>query len=542
VSSDLASSLAADDGDGDGDERPASEEEAATASAPADQHGGETDETLPNDGLSAFQWLVVGSGTTIAITGLGAALAGALEVSTPVLLLVGAGTLLLAGWRGYTYAVTGIAVTDLPTVGLRAGVRRVGSDLDEAIRSADGTGQRRWDGTGQERGSARVTVRRYLEPLATTLVADRADCSEEEATERLQEGTWTDDPGAARLFELGAEESRLRRLLGLTPSVSAQARAVVDELGPNVLGPTESKPPDPGETRASEEQRWEPTTRETGRWREVSAAGLATLAAAVFVRVPGLVLVAAVLLGVAGYARLGRAPRPALAVERTVDDEDPVPGDHVTVTVTVTNAGETLLPDLRVVDDVPADLRVVDGSPRHATALRPGEETSVEYDVLAVYGDHDFERLYTASYDASGHHERTGETSDGHLTLSCEPRPVQESVPLHPQTTGVTGRVTTDTGGSGHEFHSVREYRRGDPLRRVDWNRVARTGELATLQFREEHAATVVVLVDTRAASFQAPDRDALSAVDRSLAGTAQVIASLLADGDRVGLASVGLD
>jgi uncharacterized protein (DUF58 family) len=150
--------------------------------------------------------------------------------------------------------------------------------------------------------------------------------------------------------------------------------------------------------------------------------------------------------------------------------------------------------------------------------------------------------LYTVSYDASGHHERTGETADGAVTLACAPRPVRESVPLHPQTTGVTGRVTTDTGGSGHEFHSVREYRRGDPLRRVDWNRVARTGDLPTLQFREEPAAPVVVLVDTRAESFQAPDRDTLSAVDRSLAGTAQVVASLLADGDRVGLANVGLD
>jgi len=67
-------------------------------------------------------------------------------------------------------------------------------------------------------------------------------------------------------------------------------------------------------------------------------------------------------------------------------------------------------------------------------------------------------------------------------------------------TTKYHGRVPTDVGGAGVEFHATREYRRGDPVKRIDWNRRARTGELATLELREERAATVVLLIDAREA------------------------------------------
>jgi hypothetical protein len=222
VSSDLTSSLAADgESDNEGSKSASGAQSGDRISGDDDPPGSvSADETLPEDGLSAFQWLVVGSGTTIAIAGLVAALAGVLEVSTPVLLLVSAGAVLLAAWRGYTYLVTGISVTELPTVGVRAGVHRVGSDLDGSIRSADGTGKQLWDEDSQERGSAQVAVRRRLEPLAARLLADREGCSEQAATERLRDGTWTENPVAARLFEQGTDENRLRALVRGTPSVS----------------------------------------------------------------------------------------------------------------------------------------------------------------------------------------------------------------------------------------------------------------------------------------------------------------------------------
>jgi uncharacterized protein (DUF58 family) len=113
-------------------------------------------------------------------------------------------------------------------------------------------------------------------------------------------------------------------------------------------------------------------------------------------------------------------------------------------------------------------------------------------------------------------------------------------VPLRSQTTQYTGRVTTDEGGSGVEFHATREYRPGDPLSRVDWNRLARTGELTTVEFREERAASVVVLVDTREKAYLSRNEEERNAVQYGVDAAGKVVTRLLDAGDRVGLASFG--
>ena len=94
--------------------------------------------------------------------------------------------------------------------------------------------------------------------------------------------------------------------------------------------------------------------------------------------------------------------------------------------------------------------------------------------------------------------------------------------------------------GSGLEFHSTREYRHGDPLSRVDWNRYARSGELSTVSFREERAATVVLLVDSREEAYRAPDDETPNAVERGVDAASEAFSALLSTGDRVGLASYG--
>ncbi len=280
----------------------------------------------------------------------------------------------------------------------------------------------------------------------------------------------------------------------------------------------------------------------TEHWRGVGAIGLLLVSLATLAEAPTLALVATVFVGFAGYAWVFDPPEPDLAVERTSDPPEPTPGERVTVTVTVTNEGDSLLQDCRLVDQVPDRLAVVGGSARHATAIAAGETATYSYEVLAVAGAHDFADLAVAARDPSGQRERSTTVEGEETTLTCEPAPVTESVPLHPQASGVVGRVPADVGGSGTAFHTVREYRRGDPLDRIDWNRKARTGELGTLQFDEEHAATVLVVVDVRPAASLAPGPGQRSAIDRGLGGASRLVETLLADGDRVGLATMSLE
>ncbi|MFC7080291.1 DUF58 domain-containing protein [Halorussus caseinilyticus] len=191
-------------------------------------------------------------------------------------------------------------------------------------------------------------------------------------------------------------------------------------------------------------------------------------------------------------------------IRREFDAARPPPGEEVAVTLTVRNEGESALADVRVVDGVPDELAVVSGSPRAAVALRPGEEATCSYSVVAKRGDYDFDDPAVRVRTASGTDRATTEIpAAGETTLSCS-RSVSDPPFGRPSLRRV-GTHTTDSGGEGVEFHSTREYRPGDPVSRVDWRRFAKTGDLTTVEFREERAARTVVVVDARPVARTTP-------------------------------------
>ena len=50
--------------------------------------------------------------------------------------------------------------------------------------------------------------------------------------------------------------------------------------------------------------------------------------------------------------------------------------------------------------------------------------------------------------------------------------------------------------GEGMEFHGVREYQQGDPLRRVHWRTSARTGRLAVVEYESAYQQNLIVALD----------------------------------------------
>lgn len=281
------------------------------------------------------------------------------------------------------------------------------------------------------------------------------------------------------------------------------------------------------------------TDRETQRWVGVSALAFGAAAMGVVFRQPAVMLVAAVGVAYAAYARAATTPAVSVDLTREIDADDPSPGDEVPVTLSVENTGGATLSDLRLVDGVPELLEVVGGSARLGTALRPGESASTTYRVEARRGVHEFEPIRVIARDWSGAVERDLERETPG-ELRCVPElEALGSFPLRTQASEYAGNVTTDTGGSGLEFHSTRQYRHGDPLARIDWSRLAKTGDLTTVQFREERAAETVVVVDIRAACHVA-DADNESAIDHGVRAAGQVASALLETSNRVGLAAFG--
>jgi uncharacterized repeat protein (TIGR01451 family) len=278
----------------------------------------------------------------------------------------------------------------------------------------------------------------------------------------------------------------------------------------------------------------------TGHWAGIGLVVLVCVGLGVLLEVPGVLLAGAVGLGYVAYARSTRPGAVDLSASRSVSDTAPDPGDTVEVTVTVTNNGG-FCPDLRIVDGVPESLSVAGGSPRYGTALRAGESVTFSYTLRAAAGTHEFGPVLALTRNLSGSVERERYLdAASRLRAVPSPIPVQTPVPLRRQPTRYAGSRTTDTGGDGIEFRSVREYRPGDSLTRIDWNRRARTGELTTLEFNRERATRVVLLLDTRRSAHVGPDPAGPDAVERAVAGAQRLFPALLEDGHQVGIATFG--
>lgn len=430
-----------------------------------------------------------------------------------------------------------------------------------------------FDGSGGGYLPDRSSIHDRLCDLAATLLAREEGYTHEEALAVVEAGEWPDDSRVGdflrdpdiqlprswgdRLRGFVAEEegpSDFQALVGRTVDVLARRSESV-ELDADADDSTVMVPAvgnDATTTRRQDGRRATdggepaPGPRATGRWRIAVPVALGLVGFGFVLREATIVLTGVVPLGFTVYARAFAAPSGEIAIERSADPEHPAPDEEVAITTTIHNRGDRTVADLRVIDGVPSGLSVTEGSPRLGTTLGPGESTSLTYSVRASRGVHEFGPAYTISREyagASATVRRMPAVESATATLTCVP-PLGDlplPVPLHEQSGEYLGRIPA-AGGEGVEFHATREYRPGDPMARIDWKRLARSADddLTTVQFREQRAATVALVIDTFASAYRAPAPSAPSGVERSVAAAGRLFGSLLDTGDRVGIAARG--
>ena len=277
-------------------------------------------------------------------------------------------------------------------------------------------------------------------------------------------------------------------------------------------------------------------------WQLVAGAALVAAGVGTILTQPALLLVTITCIGVLLLRQVSTPPRPSLAIDRSLSTDQPRPDENVEVETTLTNVGESTLADCRFVDLLPGELHVVDGSPRTATQLRPDESCTLQYEIEMSRGLHRFEGVHAVVSDRAGttEHEYRFD-SEQEITCRPEPEPLQVPV-LGKLTTPYAGRLATETPGEGLEFYSVREYRTGDALKRIDWNKYASSRELTTLQFRTEQSAAVVLVADVRPDAYVRADDEDRHAADRCVDAVGRLLVTLLDDDHRVGIATFGPD
>ncbi|EMA24022.1 DUF58 domain-containing protein [Haloarcula amylolytica] len=447
----------------------------------------------------------------------------------------------------------------LPTPESRPPYRVPGAAFAERLDRISTVGRRavddadEWDGPRERTPRERVYA--SLHELAVDVLGRTDGDRPGAAADRLADGAWTDDEAAAAFFADGLCPPLPRRaslpLVRPELPVVRRARHAVAELAERLAAdaPDPDSRPAPVETVGdgeSADEYWPtadlPRTRSTGRTRRVAVAVLLASAGGVVMGVPGAVLTAAFGVALAGAARV-REPTADIELTRTLEPRTPSPGSTVEVTVTVRNVGETTVPDLRLLDGVPAGLSVRSGSPRLTTALRPGTERSFSYTLTAVPGTHAFESPFVIAGDFAGAREtvRTVAVTGGQDSLACgfERRSDDAGAPRE-QATQMPGQQKAGVTGSGVEFDSLRAYRPGDPASRIDWHHRAKTGDLATVEFQEPRRPRVAVVVDARRAAYVAATPGDVPAPRHGASAAYSIADRLLDDGIPVGVGTVG--
>ncbi|NLH98783.1 MAG: DUF58 domain-containing protein [Chthonomonadales bacterium] len=173
-------------------------------------------------------------------------------------------------------------------------------------------------------------------------------------------------------------------------------------------------------------------------------------------------------------------------------------GDVVPFRLTVTAEGRWPRMFMQVTDDLPKWLR-------RAEDIEPTLDFAVSGEARAEYGVETLKRgVYTLSTVSVSAADPLGLfrfkktlAAPGELTVYPVPEEIPGLAISGAERYGFRDLPFTAARGSGVDMDGVREYVPGDPLRRMHWKTVARTGNLHVIEFEESRSQTVVVVLDT---------------------------------------------
>ncbi|CAM3932265.1 DUF58 domain-containing protein [Nocardioides zeicaulis] len=278
----------------------------------------------------------------------------------------------------------------------------------------------------------------------------------------------------------------------------------------------------------------------TVRGRAFLAAGVTTVAAAIVVGHSSLVrigvLVAVLPLLTAWW--VGRS-RYRLALVRTVSPQLVVAGQPATVELTVSNESRTPTGVLLLEERLPY---VLGTRPRFVLeGLGHGWRRHATYQVRSeLRGQFDIGPMTVRVTDPFGFVE-LGRTFHATSRLTVTPRTtVLPTIPLGGAWTGSgDNRPRAFATGSAEDV-TVREYRRGDDLRRVHWRSSARVGELMVRREEQPWQSRATVFLDNRGTSHRG--QGAASSLEGAVSAAASIAVHLTRQGYTVRLVTASGD
>jgi uncharacterized protein (DUF58 family) len=249
-------------------------------------------------------------------------------------------------------------------------------------------------------------------------------------------------------------------------------------------------------------------------------------------RVEAVALAAPFALAALAGALLGRDPQ--LAGRLTLDRERAVEGDTIVASVELTAAAGA--DRLEVVLPLPEELAAEDGAAL-ALSLRPGETRTLELRLRCErWGAPRLGPLLFRTGDLLGLRSWHGEIGEPWLLRIYPAEETLRSLVPPLETQVFSGNQVSRARGEGIEFADLREWHRGDRLRRVNWRASARRGALWVNEQHPERNTDVVLFVDT----FAEVRGRGGGTHERAVRAAATLVHRYLRHKDRVGLVGFG--
>ncbi len=192
---------------------------------------------------------------------------------------------------------------------------------------------------------------------------------------------------------------------------------------------------------------------------------------------------------------------PRLLLLRHLPHEKMVEQDRQTVGLALANAGRRGTALVELYDTVSDRIRVDRGTNRRVLQLASGEQRLMLYDIhTPLRGLYTLGPIHLRASDALGLGYRESTISDVR-DLAVYPR-IEEVEYFRLQSRlfkYFTGPFLTRTVGTSNEFYSMRDYVKGDPLRKINWKASARFRSLIVNEYEKETLCDIVVILDARA-------------------------------------------
>ncbi len=187
-------------------------------------------------------------------------------------------------------------------------------------------------------------------------------------------------------------------------------------------------------------------------------------------------------------------PSLEIDVERVIPHERILEGEIVEIKIRVKS--KERIPSLRLIEDIPEELEIIEGKGEFLISLTPGEERELTYKVRMKRGIHKWEWIKAEYQDPFGFFfiERT---FDVFSEIVGVPKIEDVITPYSTKGTKVTaGPLPSPRVGEGVEFHAIREYQPGDPFKIINWKASAKMGKIMSNEYESERKVDVVLIID----------------------------------------------